>query len=194
MRAPEGARRKAAASASRGQIEGLSLNGSMKGWRPPLQSQGFDPGSNFFAVDAILPDIGSIGLPLLPVLGPFGPPDRVPLSRNEAPGRDSRTNAARPSAIVKTAPALHLLQRDRRHRRARNEGQRNEQPGANDRRRRRASPPELRIYSMLYRLPARWRRKFTDSPVDRPRTRTPRALLACAAAAGPRPRSAASPS
>ena len=54
--------------------------------------------------------------------------------------------------------------------------------------------PHLCIYSMLYRLPARWRREFTDSPVDRPQTRTPRAPLACAAAAGPRPRSAASPS
>ena len=43
----------------------------MKGWRPPLQSQEFDPGSGFFAADGILPDIGSIGLSLLPVLKPL---------------------------------------------------------------------------------------------------------------------------
>jgi len=42
----------------------------MMGWRPSLQSQEFDPGSSFFAADAILPDIGSIGLSLLPVLIP----------------------------------------------------------------------------------------------------------------------------
>ena len=42
----------------------------MKGWRPPLQSQEFETGSGFFfAADGILPDIGSIGLSLLPVLG-----------------------------------------------------------------------------------------------------------------------------
>jgi hypothetical protein len=104
------ARRKAAASASHGRKpkgirfkgRGCEILAGMKGWRPSAWLK-LETGSGSFQADVFLPDVGSIGLSLFPVLGLLGPRRQgSPFSRNEAPrppGSDG--NGARASAIRK---------------------------------------------------------------------------------------------
>jgi hypothetical protein len=94
----------------------------MKGWRPSANPKARNR-IGLFQAGVLMPDVGSIALSF--PLGPRSPGfylgmfrgRRVPFSRHEA-SRPMRSdgNGATPSTIVKMAPALHLLQRDRRNR------------------------------------------------------------------------------
>jgi hypothetical protein len=109
-RRSQGARRKAAASASCGQNEGISFEGrgrerllGMKGWRPSAILKARNRIGPFEA-GVFLPDIGSIGLSLFagPGLGAHAPrmgsaDVRVPFSRS--------SGSARPAGRTQTAQA-----------------------------------------------------------------------------------------
>ena len=79
----------------------------MKGWRPSAWLK-LENRFGLGEAGEFLPDVGSIGLSF--PQGPSWAPGSL-LALNEAPRPAGRTKSARASAILKTAPALHLLQR-----------------------------------------------------------------------------------